>query len=122
MMNKIVLSQAGQYDTREYDWGSITWFVSKDQSNTEALTVGKCIIKPGCANPRHYHPNCEEVLHLLEGAIAHTLAGDERVTMQPGDTITIPPNVIHNALNIGDNDALVLICFSSAERQAIFVD
>jgi quercetin dioxygenase-like cupin family protein len=50
------------------------------------------------------------------------LAGKERVIMQPGDTITIPPQVVHNAQNIGDQEALVLICFSTAERQAVFVD
>lgn len=120
-MDKIILSQPTHYETSKHDWGSLTWFVSKGQGNSDALTVGKCIIKPGCANPRHYHPNCEEVLHVLEGAIAHTLEGEERVMMQPGDTITIPPHLVHNAENVGEIDALVLICFSSAERQAVFV-
>lgn len=121
-MSKTIFSPPDRYETSEHPWGSITWFVSKGQGNAEGLTVGQCIIKPGCANPRHYHPNCEEVLHVLAGTIAHTLAGEDRVIMQPGDTITIPPHVVHNAQNIGDEDALVLICFSTAERQAVFVD
>ncbi|MFZ4657070.1 MAG: cupin domain-containing protein [Caldilineaceae bacterium] len=121
-MSQIIFSPPDRYETSEHAWGSITWFVSKGQENAAELTVGQCIIKPDCANPRHYHPNCEEVLHVLAGTIAHTLAGKERVIMQPGDTITIPPQVVHNAQNIGDQEALVLICFSTAERQAVFVD
>lgn len=121
-MDKIVLSQPDRYETSEHAWGSLTWFVSGGQGNSTALTVGKCIINPGCANPRHYHPNCEEVLHVLTGTIAHTLDGEHRVIMQPGDTITIPPNVVHHAQNVGEEAALLLICFSSGERQAVFVE
>lgn len=121
-MSAISLSQPASYETSTHDWGSLTWFVSRGQGNAASLTVGQCTIKAGCANPRHYHPNCEEVLHVLSGTIAHTLEGERYVTMQPGDTITIPPYVVHHAQNLGEEDAVVLICFSSADRQAVFLD
>ena len=37
--------------------------------------------------------------------------------MAAGDTITIPPGIAHNACNVGDTDAEMLICFSSAQRE-----
>jgi quercetin dioxygenase-like cupin family protein len=99
-------------------WGSLTWYVSAAQGNSEVLTVGCCRIKPGRANPRHHHPNCEEVLYVLQGNIMHTL-GDGEVEMQEGDTISVPSSMVHNARNIGDTEAVLQICFSSAERKTV---
>lgn len=100
------------------EWGSLTWFASKELCNSEGVTVGRCIIKPGCANPRHFHPNCDEVLYVLEGTILHTYEGEE-IRMEKGDTILIPANIPHHAKNIGENDAVLSIAFSSGQRQTI---
>ena len=32
-------------------------------------------MKPGGSNPAHRHPNCEEVLHVLEGDVEHYVEG-----------------------------------------------
>ena len=78
------------------------------------------VIRPGRMNPRHYHPNCDEVLHVLQGEILHTM-DDDAAELTQGDTVSIPANVIHNARNIGEVDAILLICFSSADRQTVWV-
>lgn len=117
-MKKPIITKPESYKVERYDWGELTWFVSKELENSRHLTVGKCVLNPGFANPRHSHSNCEEVLHVMQGHIVHTINGGKEVELTTGDTITIPPNVAHNARNIGDLDAVLLICFSSAERQA----
>lgn len=98
--------------------GHLVWMVSGALGNSDHMTVGRCYIQPGGANPRHYHPNCDEVLHLIQGCLRHT-AGDEVVEMTPGDTISIPANVVHNATNIGEGEAIMVISFSSADRQTV---
>jgi quercetin dioxygenase-like cupin family protein len=70
---------------------------------------------PGCANPRHLHPNCEEILHVLQGTITHTGKDTDEI-MHIGDTISVPVNTLHNARNIGDDWAILLISFSSPNR------
>ena len=97
-------------------FGSLTWYASHALGNSEHVTVGRCIINPGCANPVHTHPNCDEVLHVLQGSIRHSL-GDETIEMTAGDTIVAPANVPHNAANIGEVDAVCLISFSTGDRQ-----
>jgi quercetin dioxygenase-like cupin family protein len=87
--------------------------------NAGELTVGRCEIRPGCANPRHRHPNCEEVLHVLQGRIAHTAEGGSEVELLPGDSISIPAGVAHNARNLGGETAVLTISFSSANRETI---
>lgn len=101
-------------------WGTLTWFVSREIGNSTTQTFGRAVILAGQTNPRHRHPNCDEILHLLSGRIRHTL-GDQDILMEPGDTISIPAGVWHNATALGDTPAEMVICFSSADRQTEFM-
>lgn len=113
-----VIMRAGESLVEEHDWGRLVWMVSGKLGNSDKLTVGTCTIKPGCANPAHYHPNCDEVLHVLHGVIEHRV-GDEYVQLSAGDTISIPTGQIHNARNVGTDNAELVISFSSADRQTV---
>ena len=112
------VARPGDYVTEEQDWGRLIWMVSGALGNSKTMTVGKCFIRPGCANPPHYHPNCDEILYVLRGRIEHRV-DEEYVEMKVGDTISIPTGRIHNARNIGTEDAEFLISFSSADRQVV---
>ncbi|MDX2109392.1 MAG: cupin domain-containing protein [Verrucomicrobiota bacterium] len=88
-------------------------------SFTCLLRIARSASNPGQSNPRHYHPNCMEVLTVFQGSILHTMANDTKAEMHEGDTVTIPANVWHNATNIGDKEAILFIVFSSANRQTV---
>jgi quercetin dioxygenase-like cupin family protein len=103
-------------DVLDFDWGRIVWLVSHSLGNSDTMTFGRVTIKSGHANPRHRHPNCDEILHLLSGRLEHSL-GDERFIMEPGDSISIPTGIVHNARSVGDEDAVMVIAFSSADRE-----
>jgi len=51
-----------------------------------------------------------------ETATAHLMA-DLALLTGPGDVITLPTGLPHNARNLGDSDAVLLVTFSSADRQ-----
>ncbi len=99
----------------EEDWGSLTWLAGRKLGNAEGLTLGRVVIKKGCSNPRHSHPNCEEALYLLKGRLRHTM-GDEVAVLEPGDTIVLDAGVPHNAASIGGEDADMIVAYSSADR------
>jgi quercetin dioxygenase-like cupin family protein len=110
---------AAESRTASFPWGSLTWFASAELGNAEGLTVGRCVIRPGQANPRHRHPNCEEVLHVLAGRIAHELGDGAEAEMGPGDTVTAPAGVPHRARNVGDVDAVLMVSFSTGKREVV---
>jgi quercetin dioxygenase-like cupin family protein len=83
------------------------------------MTFGRVVIPADQENPRHRHPNCDEILHLLSGRIEHSL-GEESFVLQVGDTISIPAGQWHNAKALDGVDAEMVICFSSADRQTEF--
>jgi quercetin dioxygenase-like cupin family protein len=76
------------------------------------------VIKPGCANPLHSHPNCSEVIVVVQGRVSHTIEGGAHVELNVGDVITVPPDLPHQAINIGDDDVVLSIAFTSADRQS----
>jgi quercetin dioxygenase-like cupin family protein len=116
---RCIVSRPADYKVILAEWGDLTWFVSKEQKSSETLTVGKAVLKPGFESPRHYHPNCDEVLHVVKGKISHAVEGGKTVEMSEGDTIMIPANIRHNAKNIGREEAVMFLSFSSAERKAV---
>jgi quercetin dioxygenase-like cupin family protein len=97
------------------DWGSLTWLAGQKIGNAQGLTLGRVVIRKGKSNPRHSHPDCEEVLYLLRGRLEHTV-GDEKAILELGDTITLDAGVPHNATSIGDEDADMIVAYSSGTR------
>ena len=119
MPDTIQLISAEGIERLDFDWGSLNWYASGALGNSSEVTVGSCRLKPGCSNPRHYHPNCSEILVVIEGEIRHTMADGTESEMRPGDTVTVLPNVWHRATNIGHSEALLFIVFTSADRQVV---
>ena len=117
-VSEAVMTRAASMQVIEQTWGKLTWYASGELGNSQTMTVGEAVIRPGQQNPRHYHPNCDEVLHVVRGRILHTM-GTRQVEMTQGDTVSIPMGVRHNARNIGTEDAVLAISFSSAHRQVV---
>lgn len=116
-MEKPHFLAAADIQIDKFPWGELRWFCGSRLGNSRDMTVGQCLLKPGCANARHAHPNCSEVLVVLQGKIRHTYIDGESIEMNVGDTITVPAGFSHQAVNIGETDAVLLIAFSTADRK-----
>jgi quercetin dioxygenase-like cupin family protein len=93
---------------------------SAEITGSEVLTFGVVQIEPGQANPEHLHPNCDEILYLLEGELLHTL-GEEEIHLRAGDTIHIPQGVRHRARNPGTVPARMVVTYNTGRRQMVRV-
>ena len=87
-MSVIVLKKAS-VRMEEFPWGEAGMACGRSLQNSARFDLGRCILKPGCGNTPHIHPNCCEILRVESGRIAHRYGG-RSVDMEPGDTITIP--------------------------------
>ena len=99
----------------DQDWGSLTWFASKELTQSDDITVGRVVIKKGKSNPKHIHGNCSEVIHLQKGRLKH-FVGKEFVLMDPGDTLVVPTGVDHYALNVSEEDAVMIVAYPAGQR------
>lgn len=121
VMNFNSICRAESAEALDLPWGTLSWHVSRKLGNSSVLTFGRATIRTHQSNLRHRHPNCEEVLHVLSGSIEHWL-GDEKFVLNAGDTISIPTGVWHQARALGDSEAVMAICFSSADRETEMED
>lgn len=103
------------------DWGRIEWLVSGELNPGAELTFGYCEIFPGRENPRHVHPNCDEALYVLEGALEHELDG-EVVPLAAGQALHIPRGLPHQARNPGAHPARLVVAYSTGDRRIVPVE
>ena len=69
--------------------------ISSNSTNGELCMV-EDTLKPGFYLGRHHHKIMTEVFYVLEGEIEFIFDG-ESVIANPGDTVSVPPNVWHAA-------------------------
>lgn len=96
-------------------WGALDWIIPSSTMPSASMTFGIVTIAAGARNPLHSHPNCEEILHVLQGRCEHKL-GEAVFEMGPGDTIRIPQGVPHWARSLGPEPLVAVIAFSSGDR------
>jgi quercetin dioxygenase-like cupin family protein len=109
------MCRAAEGEVVEMSWGRLVWTASRAVGNSSVMSFGRSTIRAGEVNARHRHPNCDEILHLIAGRLEHT-QGERKCVLEPGDTVSIPKGVWHQARALGDTDADIVICFDSPDR------
>ncbi|HZG87873.1 cupin domain-containing protein [Paenibacillus sp.] len=102
----------------DMDWGKIQWLCGQEIDPECEMTFGMVYINAGTENPRHIHPNCEEVIFVLSGECDHTL-GDETIHLEPGMMLRIPRGVAHNAKVTSWEPCRMIIAYSAPDRKTI---
>lgn len=99
----------------ETGWGQLVWLIGAEQTPGAEQTFGIVTIAPGKRNPLHAHPNCEELLYVIQGEADHKL-GEEMLQIKAGDVIRIPRGVPHWARARGTTPLIAAISFSAPDR------
>lgn len=116
-----LMVQQNELPVQELGWGTLQWLASGLLLPGAEQTLGLCHIRPGQANPLHYHPNCEELLFVQQGTGRHQL-GDAWVPLRPGTLLRVPRNARHRLVNEGNEEMICWIAFSSGDRQTVFLE
>jgi len=102
-------------------FGSVEWAVRAGHPDDAESTVGLAVFDAGASNVEHVHPECEEVVYVLDGEVEHTL-GEQSTLLRAGDLIVVPRGVPHRLLNKSDSPVRAYIVFSSPERTFVPTD
>ena len=97
------------------EWGAMDWLVDDAVVENAGLSVARMTLEPDACAPGHRHPNCNEAIHLIKGAVEQTV-GRQRHVMKPGDTVFIPTGAHHSSRNIGPGEAVMIVGYSSGTR------
>jgi quercetin dioxygenase-like cupin family protein len=99
-------------------FGRVEWAVRAGRPDGAEQMVALAVFEPGGSNAEHYHPNCEEIVYVLDGEVEHTL-GDESTTLWAGDLIVVPRDTRHRIINDSSKACRMLVVFSSPDRQFV---
>lgn len=105
-------------------YSDINAYTTKDESEIRELmhpethgnklqSLAEAIIKPGKKTLLHRHLKTEELYFVIQGEGRLQLDA-ERLSVNEGDTICIPPETEHCIENIGEIDLKILCCCSPA--------
>ena len=59
---------------------------------------------------RHKHPG-EEIVYVLDGTIEYLIDGQEPITVQAGEGLTVPAETVHAAISTGTGRAYELATY-----------
>ena len=90
-----LLVKQGQGENYDYSQDHCFIKVSSRDTNGELCLI-EDTLKPGFHLKRHHHKIMTEVFYMLSGEMELTF-DDETIILKEGDTITVPPNVWHEA-------------------------
>lgn len=113
-----IIASKGSGELAEFSWGQIEWLFNGKLAPGAEQTLGYVEIEPHQKNPLHTHPNCEELLFLVEGSLDHSLDGAV-YQMRPGQAIRVPAGAKHDAHNTGKTIARMIIVYSDPARQMV---
>jgi quercetin dioxygenase-like cupin family protein len=87
------------------DWSCIpieklSPLIDRQFVSTDNVTVARFFLRKGATVPQHKHVN-EQIAFVLSGALKFVFP-DKSVTIRPGETLCIPPNVPHSAEALED--------------------
>ena len=82
---------------KNYNYSQDHCFIKLSSRDTNGeLCIIEDTLKPGFHLKRHHHKVMTEVFYMLEGELT-LIFDDQTVVINKGDTITVPPNVWHEA-------------------------
>ncbi len=89
------------------------------------LWAGVATMEPGARSGAHHHGECESVIYVLSGRIRLRFGEklEETAEAGAGDFIFVPPNVVHQEINLSDSEGIdSIVVRDSQENVVINVD
>jgi len=105
-MNSKEYIKQGEGENYNYSQDHCFIKLSSRQTNGELCLIEDSI-KPGFHLKRHHHKLMTEVFYMLEGEL-ELIFDDESIILRAGDTVTVPPNVWHEAISPGGGKMLTI--------------
>ncbi len=91
-----------------YNYSQDHCFIKLSSRHTNGeLCLVEDTLKPGFHLKRHHHKIMTEIFYMLVGEL-DLIFDDETIILREGDTITVPPNVWHEAKSIDGGKMLTI--------------
>jgi quercetin dioxygenase-like cupin family protein len=83
------------------------WLSHPASTGASKFTVLEGTFFPGKGHSFHYHADQEEFIYVVSGTVEHWIEQEKRI-LGPGDSVFMPPGIVHATFNVGAADAKVV--------------
>lgn len=104
-----------QIDWSQIEWKTIRAGVEQKAFSGNGATIALHRLQPDHEPKPHKHEN-EQIAYIVSGTVDFHV-GDEVVRMGPGSVIAVPPNTMHHAVVIGDEEVINIDVFTPARPE-----
>src|SRR4051812_35904804 len=96
-----------------YKWSDVAEeqlnpLATRQMIHTATMTIARLKFKKGFVVPTHSHDN-EQITTVEEGSMQFDVAG-KRLVVKAGESICIPPNVLHSAETLEESVSVDVFC------------
>src|SRR4051812_27381477 len=91
------------------------------EDTAEAFCLLRDELPPGWELPPHRHRGEAETMHVLSGAMAVVVDGEEWL-VEAGETAHVPRGVLHSSANAGTERLRRVVVFSPAGMERFFLE
>ena len=110
---------ASEADVERLEGKTHHWYFKDGLGDSESLAFVRARIAPGAGHAFHTHPEMDEIIYVLEGAMTQWLELDKR-ELRPGDSIYIPRGIVHGCVNETNAECEFLAILSPAKIDGPF--
>lgn len=102
-------------DINHINWNDMEWKpiragVDQKAISGEGATVALHRLQPDHEPKPHKHPH-EQIAYIISGSVDFHV-GDEVIRMGPGGMLVVPPDTMHYAVVVGDEEVINLDVFT----------
>jgi quercetin dioxygenase-like cupin family protein len=90
------------------------WFCKPGMVKDTNLMFVRAQLPPGEAHKFHFHPKMEEILYVLSGTAEQWVEREKKI-MRAGDSLFLPPGIVHGTYNMGEDTLDFLAILSPAK-------
>ncbi len=114
------LSRSGDIVVNDLTGDRVVTLVGTGDGRDDRLVSDLRVPPGGALVAEHYHPDLIERFRVISGTLEASLDG-ERKTLHAGADVTIPPRMVHDWWNAGDEQARVLLDVIPGRRFEVMV-
>jgi quercetin dioxygenase-like cupin family protein len=98
---------AAEMERDHPDWGVMGWASRPSTTGAQQLVVIEVTLEPGYGHNFHKHPQQEEVIYVIQGAVEQWVEQESRI-LHAGDSVFINADVVHASFNTSSSTAKLI--------------
>ena len=95
--------------------------VAASTVGAEQLWLGHVTMAPGMVSGAHHHSAVESAIYIISGRARFRFGPqlEREIDAEPGDFVFVPPEVIHQELNMDDNAPVEMIVGRNGQENVV---